>query len=112
MATSSNYADELASFQLLPSENPEDNEENDKKAMELIGIMHWLTGEECKPNPRMQRDICSFIKNQESFIARFKRPYEEAMGSPRSAGSQTMRKATKSYYFCDPKTNLSGLLNW
>ncbi|KAK9481981.1 hypothetical protein V1527DRAFT_55643, partial [Lipomyces starkeyi] len=86
MATSSNYSDELASFQLLPSENPEDNEENDEKRQwSLLGSCTGL------------------LVKSESFIARFKRPYEAAMGSARSAGSQTMRKAAKSYYFMRPQ---------
>ncbi|KAK9311057.1 hypothetical protein V1524DRAFT_109487 [Lipomyces starkeyi] len=80
--------------------------------MELLRIMHWVTGEECKSNPRMQRDVCSFIRNPESFLVKFKRPYEEAMGSARSAGSQTMRRAAGSYFYMRPKTNLSGLFSW
>ncbi|KAK9361677.1 hypothetical protein V1504DRAFT_439304 [Lipomyces starkeyi] len=92
MATSSNYAEELASLQLLPSENPEATEENGEQSMELLRIMHG-----------MQRDVCNFIRNPESFIARFKRPYEEAMGSARSASSQTMRKAARSYFYMRPQ---------
>ncbi|KAK9318646.1 hypothetical protein V1522DRAFT_401193 [Lipomyces starkeyi] len=52
MATSSNYAEELATLQLLPSENPEATEENGEQSMELLRIMHGVTGEECKSNPR------------------------------------------------------------
>ncbi|KAK9377575.1 uncharacterized protein V1513DRAFT_7, partial [Lipomyces chichibuensis] len=77
------YAEELASLELLPSEHPEAAEENDEESMELLRILHWATGEQCESNPRMQRDICRFISNQVTFIARFKRPYEEAMGTAR-----------------------------
>ncbi|KAK9352992.1 hypothetical protein V1523DRAFT_412300 [Lipomyces doorenjongii] len=54
----------------------------------------------------MQRDVSSFVKDPEGFIARYKRPYEEAMGRTRSADDQTMREAARSYILCDSKTNV------
>ncbi|KAK9347858.1 hypothetical protein V1522DRAFT_419843 [Lipomyces starkeyi] len=97
------YAEELESFQLLPSENPETAEDNDEESMELLRILHWASGEQCASNPRMQRDICRFITNPASFIAHFKRPYEEALGSSRSELNHTMRKAPKTYYYMRPQ---------
>ncbi|KAK9343132.1 hypothetical protein V1522DRAFT_414075 [Lipomyces starkeyi] len=91
--TSSSYAEELASFQLMASENPEVTDDDDEPSVELRGIMNWATGEVSTLNPRMQREVCSFIRNQGVFIARYKRPYEEDMGRTRSADSQMMRKA-------------------
>ncbi|KAK9487534.1 hypothetical protein V1527DRAFT_495035 [Lipomyces starkeyi] len=101
--TRSNYADELASFQLIPCEDPEAKEENDEEAMELLRILHWASGEQCQSNPRMQRDISRFISNPAAFIAHFKRPYEEALGTTRSEPSHTMRKAPKSYFYMRPQ---------
>ncbi|KAK9372677.1 uncharacterized protein V1513DRAFT_460383 [Lipomyces chichibuensis] len=85
---SSNYMEELKSLQLLPSEDPEAQEENDERLM--------------------QRDLGDFIRKQQEFIARYKRPYEEAMGRKRSADSQTMRKAQKSYYYMRPQNHGQG----
>ncbi|KAK9243953.1 hypothetical protein V1506DRAFT_555028 [Lipomyces tetrasporus] len=97
------YAEELESFQLLPSENPEAVEDNDEESTELLGIMRWAVGDQCASNPRMRRDICCFIPNPASFIAHFKRPYEEALGRTRSEVSHTMRKAPKTYYYMRPQ---------
>ncbi|KAK9345933.1 hypothetical protein V1522DRAFT_405779 [Lipomyces starkeyi] len=71
--------------------------------MEIPRILHWSSGEQCESNPRMQRDICRFISNKAAFIAQFKRPYEEAVGTSRSVSSHTMRKAPKSYYYSRPQ---------
>ncbi|KAK9372159.1 uncharacterized protein V1513DRAFT_385343, partial [Lipomyces chichibuensis] len=89
---SSNYMEELKSLQLLPSGDPEAQEENDERLWELLRIMQLAAGES-HSNQRMQCDLGGFIREQEEFIARYKRPYEEAMGRKRSADSQTMRKA-------------------
>ncbi|KAK9346275.1 hypothetical protein V1522DRAFT_421162 [Lipomyces starkeyi] len=40
------YAEELASLELLPAENPDGAEE----AMELLRVLHWAPGEQCKFN--------------------------------------------------------------
>ncbi|KAK9350225.1 hypothetical protein V1523DRAFT_109466 [Lipomyces doorenjongii] len=71
--------------------------------MELRDIMNWVTGDASRSNPRMQRDVSSFVRDPEGFIARYKRPYEEAMGRTRSADDQTMREAARSYYFMRPQ---------
>ncbi|KAK9364360.1 hypothetical protein V1509DRAFT_636632 [Lipomyces kononenkoae] len=65
--------------------------------------MHWTTGEQCQSNPRMQRDLCRYISNTAEFNAQFKRPYEEALGTARSAPSNTMRKAPRSYFYMRPQ---------
>ncbi|KAK9482913.1 hypothetical protein V1527DRAFT_521761 [Lipomyces starkeyi] len=104
VAQSSTYMKELESLQLLPSEDPEATEQDDERSLELLRIMQWAAGES-HSNQRMQRDLCGFIRNQDEFIARFKRPYEEAMGKTRSADSQTMRKAQKSYYYMRPQNH-------
>ncbi|KAK9246506.1 hypothetical protein V1506DRAFT_574143 [Lipomyces tetrasporus] len=101
---SSDYLGELESLQLLPSEYPEAKEENDERLLELLQIMQWAAGES-HSNPRMQQDLCSFIRNQDEFIARYKRSYEAAMGRARSADGQTMRKAQKSYYYMRPQNH-------
>ncbi|KAK9341844.1 hypothetical protein V1522DRAFT_433108 [Lipomyces starkeyi] len=97
------YAEELESFQLLPSEYPETVEEDDEESMELLGILRWAVGDQCASNPRMQRDICRFIPNAGSFIAHFKRPYEEALGRSQSEVNHTMRKAPTTYYYMRPQ---------
>ncbi|KAK9482848.1 hypothetical protein V1527DRAFT_475132 [Lipomyces starkeyi] len=51
----------------------------------------------------MQRDICRFISNPAAFIAHFKRPYEETLGTTVSEPSHTMRKAPKSYFYMRPQ---------
>ncbi|KAK9390252.1 hypothetical protein V1515DRAFT_589684 [Lipomyces mesembrius] len=73
--------------------------------MELLRVLHWASGTECQSNPRMQRDVCGVIRNPDAFMARFKRPYEEAMDTARSAGKQTMRKSPKSYYYMRPQNH-------
>ncbi|KAK9248555.1 hypothetical protein V1506DRAFT_452585, partial [Lipomyces tetrasporus] len=100
---SPSYTEELDSFELLPSENPEINEWDDEPLRELREIMNWATGDGSRSNPRMQRDVCSFVRDQEGFLSRYKRPYEEAIGSTRSADNQTMREAARSYYFMRPQ---------
>ncbi|KAK9427514.1 hypothetical protein V1505DRAFT_358708 [Lipomyces doorenjongii] len=60
----------------LPSEDPEAKEEDDERSLDLLRIMQWAAGES-HSNQRMQRDLCGFIRSQDEFIARFKRPYEE-----------------------------------
>ncbi|KAK9334358.1 hypothetical protein V1521DRAFT_375118 [Lipomyces starkeyi] len=97
------YAEELASLQLLPAEDPEGAEEDDEEAMEILRVMHWASGEQCKFNPRMQRNICSFIPNKKAFLAQFKRPYEEALGHSRSIADNTMRKAPRTYFHMRPQ---------
>ncbi|KAK9489049.1 hypothetical protein V1508DRAFT_447250 [Lipomyces doorenjongii] len=77
------YLGALESYQLPPSKNPETVEENDEESTELLGILRWAVGE-CASNPRMQRDICRLIPNPASFIAHFKRPYEESSDRSRS----------------------------
>ncbi|KAK9489009.1 hypothetical protein V1508DRAFT_362629, partial [Lipomyces doorenjongii] len=104
VAQSSNYMKELESLELMPSEDPEAKEEDDERSLELLRIMQWAAGES-HSNQRMQRDLCGFIRSQDEFIARFKRHYEEAMGKARSADSQTMRKAQKSYYYMRPQNH-------
>ncbi|KAK9483075.1 hypothetical protein V1527DRAFT_515298 [Lipomyces starkeyi] len=99
--------EELKSLQLLPSEDPVAKEENDERLWELLRIMQWAAGES-HSNPRMQRDLGDFIRKQDEFIVRYKRPYEEAMGRTRSADSQTMRKAQKSYYYMRPQNHGQG----
>ncbi|KAK9426870.1 hypothetical protein V1505DRAFT_359391, partial [Lipomyces doorenjongii] len=89
------YAEELESLQLLPAEDPEAGEEDDEEAMELLRLMNWVSGEQCRVNPRMQRHICSFISNKKVFFAEFKRSNEEALGNTRSAADNTMRKAPR-----------------
>ncbi|KAJ8100843.1 hypothetical protein POJ06DRAFT_249634 [Lipomyces tetrasporus] len=101
--TSSSYVEGLASFELMASENPEITESDDASSRELREIINWATGDASRSNPRMQRDVCSFVRNQDGFIARYKRPYEEAMGRTRSADGQTMREAARSYYFMRPQ---------
>ncbi|KAK9368837.1 hypothetical protein V1509DRAFT_609237 [Lipomyces kononenkoae] len=83
------YAEELDSFALLASENPEINERDNQLLRELREIMNWATGDGSRSNPRMQSDVCSFIR----------RPYEEEMGWTRAGDGQTMRDAARSYYF-------------
>ncbi|KAK9493602.1 hypothetical protein V1508DRAFT_77830 [Lipomyces doorenjongii] len=100
---SSTYSEELGSFELMASENPEINETDDETSREVREIMNWATSDGSRSNPRMQRDVSSFIGNQENFVARYKRPYQEAMGSTRSADGQTMRDAARSYYFMRPQ---------
>ncbi|KAK9251276.1 hypothetical protein V1507DRAFT_499494 [Lipomyces tetrasporus] len=101
---SSDYLGELKSLQLLPSEDPEAKEENDERLLQLLQVMQWAAGES-HSNPRMQQDLCSFIRNQDEFIARYKRSYEAAMGRARSADGQTMTKAQKSYYYMRPQNH-------
>jgi hypothetical protein len=101
---SSNYMEELKSLQLLPSEHPEAIEEDDERLWELLRIIGWAAAES-HSNPRMQRDLGDFIIKQDELIARYKRPYEDAMGRTRSADSQTMRKAQKSYYYMRPQNH-------
>ncbi|KAK9364546.1 hypothetical protein V1509DRAFT_650507 [Lipomyces kononenkoae] len=97
------YAEELDSFALMASENPEINERDDESLRELREIMNWATGDGSRSNPRMQSDVCSFIRDQKGFVARYKRPYEEEKGSTRSGDGQTMRDAARSYYFMRPQ---------
>ncbi|ODQ68719.1 hypothetical protein LIPSTDRAFT_7498 [Lipomyces starkeyi NRRL Y-11557] len=59
----SGYAQELASFELSLSENPEVTEDNDEESLGLLRIVHWLTGDQCENNPTMQRDIRGSIRN-------------------------------------------------
>ncbi|KAK9481453.1 hypothetical protein V1527DRAFT_493571 [Lipomyces starkeyi] len=99
------YAQELASFQLSLSENPEVREDNDEESLGLLRILHWATGDQCENNPRMQRDICRSIRSPEELIKKFKRPYEEALGSSRAMPGHTMRKAPKSYYYMRPNND-------
>ncbi|KAJ8098871.1 hypothetical protein POJ06DRAFT_296615 [Lipomyces tetrasporus] len=94
---------ELASLELLPTENTDCTEEDDEEAMELLKVLHWASGEQCKFNPRIQRDRCSFISNKKKFLAQFKRPYGEALGGSRSGADQTMRKAPKPYFYMRPQ---------
>ncbi|KAK9235976.1 hypothetical protein V1525DRAFT_420843 [Lipomyces kononenkoae] len=101
---SSDYLGELESLQLLPIEDPEANEKNDERLWEILRIMQWAAGES-HSNPRMQQDLCSFIRNHDEFVARYKRSYEVAMGGARSADGQTMRKAQKSYYYMRPQNH-------
>ncbi|KAK9319346.1 hypothetical protein V1517DRAFT_376569 [Lipomyces orientalis] len=96
------YAEELESFQLLPSENPESVEENDEEFTELLPILGWTVGASVS-NPRMQQDMRRFITTPASYIAHFKRPYEEALGQSRSEVNHTMRKAPKTYYYMRPQ---------
>ncbi|KAK9327192.1 hypothetical protein V1520DRAFT_349468 [Lipomyces starkeyi] len=96
VVTSSSYAEELTSFELMASENPEITESDDASSRELREIINWATGDASRSNPRMER-VRSFVRRQEGFIARYKRPYEEAMGRTRSADGQTMREAARSY---------------
>ncbi|KAK9347864.1 hypothetical protein V1522DRAFT_450098 [Lipomyces starkeyi] len=103
VVTPSSYAEELASFEFMASENPEITESDDEPSRELREIMKWATGDASRSNPRMQRDVCNFVRNQEGFIARYKRSYEEAMGRTRSADGQTIREAAGSYYFMRPQ---------
>ncbi|KAK9367327.1 hypothetical protein V1509DRAFT_610788 [Lipomyces kononenkoae] len=93
--SSSDYRGELESLQLLPSEDPEGKEENDERLMELLQIMQWAA--EC--------NRISAVLFEITFIARFKRPYEEATGKARSTDGQTMRKAQKSYYYMRPQNH-------
>ncbi|KAK9492285.1 hypothetical protein V1508DRAFT_404888 [Lipomyces doorenjongii] len=51
----------------------------------------------------MQRDVCRYISNTAEFNAQFKRPYEGALGTARSAPSNTMRKAPRSYFYMRPQ---------
>ncbi|KAK9341886.1 hypothetical protein V1522DRAFT_443070 [Lipomyces starkeyi] len=92
----SGYAQELASFELSLSENPEVTEDNDEESLGLLRIVHWLTGDQCENNPRMQRDIRGSIRNPQEIIQKFKRSYEEALGSSRATQGHTMRNAPKS----------------
>ncbi|KAK9484847.1 hypothetical protein V1527DRAFT_468807 [Lipomyces starkeyi] len=71
--------------------------------MELLRVLHWASGEQCKFNPRMQRDICSFISTKKMFLAQFRRPYEEALGGSRSGADQTMRTVPKTYFYMRPQ---------
>ncbi|KAK9233782.1 hypothetical protein V1525DRAFT_415383 [Lipomyces kononenkoae] len=71
--------------------------------MELLRLMNWVSGEQCRFNPRMQRHICSFISNKNVFFAEFKRSYEEALGNSRSAADNTMRKAPRTYFHMRPQ---------
>ncbi|KAK9247045.1 hypothetical protein V1506DRAFT_533364, partial [Lipomyces tetrasporus] len=96
--------EELKSLQLLPSEHPEAKEEDDERLWELLRIIGWAAAES-HSNPRMQRDLGDFIIKQDELIARYKRPYEVAMCRTRSADSQTMRKAQKSYYYMRPQNH-------
>ncbi|KAK9481619.1 hypothetical protein V1527DRAFT_479075 [Lipomyces starkeyi] len=95
----------------MASENPEITESDDEPLRELREIMNWATGDASRSNPRMQRDVCSFVRDQEGFIVRYKRPYEEAMGWTRSADGQTMREAARSFILCDRKINVIGLFS-
>ncbi|KAK9334647.1 hypothetical protein LIPSTDRAFT_4684 [Lipomyces starkeyi NRRL Y-11557] len=92
-------------FRVLPSENPETVEENDEGSMEPLGILRWAFGDQCASNPRMQRDICRFIPNAGSFIAHFKRPYEEALGRSQSEVNHTMKKPRRATIICDLRIN-------
>ncbi|KAK9341988.1 hypothetical protein V1522DRAFT_425592, partial [Lipomyces starkeyi] len=101
---SNTYAEELASLELVPAENPEATEENDEQIREFMRVVHWATGPECESNPRMQRAFYRYFSNKAvSFLSEFKRPYEEAVGTSRSVSSNTMRKAPKSYYYSRPQ---------
>ncbi|KAK9496120.1 hypothetical protein V1508DRAFT_401417 [Lipomyces doorenjongii] len=88
------YAQELASFQLPLSENPE-----------LLRILHWATGGQFENNPRLQRDISRLIRNPQELIKQLKRSYEEALGSSRATQGHTMKNALKAYYYMRPNND-------
>ncbi|KAK9356266.1 hypothetical protein V1523DRAFT_423447 [Lipomyces doorenjongii] len=56
---SSTYSEELGSFELMASENPEINETDDEISREVREIMNWATGDGSRSNPRMQRHLTS-----------------------------------------------------
>ncbi|KAK9481548.1 hypothetical protein V1527DRAFT_455908, partial [Lipomyces starkeyi] len=98
------YAEELESLELVPAEDPEAAEENDEDIREFMQVVNWASGPACESNPRMQRAFYRYFSNNAaSFLAEFKRPYEEAVGISRSVSSNTMRKAPKSYYYSRPQ---------
>ncbi|KAK9489614.1 hypothetical protein V1508DRAFT_427487 [Lipomyces doorenjongii] len=67
-------------------------------------VVHWASGPVCESNLRMQRAFYRYFSNNVvSFLAEFKRPYEEAVGISRSVSTNTMRKAPQSYYYCRPQ---------
>ncbi|KAK9312702.1 hypothetical protein V1522DRAFT_56010 [Lipomyces starkeyi] len=61
---SNTYAEELASLELVPAENPEATEENDEQIREFKRVVHWATGPECESNPRMQRAFYAHFSNK------------------------------------------------
>ncbi|KAK9485474.1 hypothetical protein V1527DRAFT_452095 [Lipomyces starkeyi] len=91
---------ELESLELVQAEDPEAAEENDEDIREFMQVVNWASGPACDSNPRMQRAFYRYFSNNAaSFLAEFKRPYDEAAGISRSVSSNTMRKAPKSYYY-------------
>ncbi|KAK9489951.1 hypothetical protein V1508DRAFT_426458 [Lipomyces doorenjongii] len=96
------YAEELESLQLLPAEDPEAGEEDDEEAMELLRLMNWVSGEQCRFNPRMQRHICSLFRirkcSSQSSRGHMKRRWGIAVTQCEKHRSRTS--------ICGPKTNL------
>ncbi|KAK9259659.1 hypothetical protein V1519DRAFT_469134 [Lipomyces tetrasporus] len=103
-STSVSYAEELKSLELVPAEDPEAAEENDENISDFMRVVHWASGPVCESNPRLQRAFYRYVSNNAaSFLAEFKRPYEEAVGISRSVSTNTMRKAAKPYYYSRPQ---------
>ncbi|ODQ70980.1 hypothetical protein LIPSTDRAFT_163577 [Lipomyces starkeyi NRRL Y-11557] len=72
--------------------------------MELLRILHWAAGAECRSNPRMQRDLSDCIRNLEVYRA-IQETLRGGHGQARSADDETMRKAQKSYYYMRPQNH-------
>ncbi|KAK9342972.1 hypothetical protein V1522DRAFT_447266 [Lipomyces starkeyi] len=66
---SSNYLEKLESLQLLPSEDPEANEENDERSLELLRIMQWAAAYRVSLSKNATRSLLFYSKSGRVFRA-------------------------------------------